>query len=921
MVNLPTGTVTFLFTDIEASTRLLQTLGDRYAEVLQRHYQLLREAIESHGGGVLGTEGDAVFASFPRARDALAAAVEGQRLLAAHPWPERISLRVRMGVHTGEPLKSEIGYVGIDLHRAARIAAAGHGGQILISETTRALVQNDLPAETSIRDLGEHRLKDLARAERLSQITIADLPNTFPPLKTLDALPHNLPIQLTSFVGREKEVSEIRHLLTTSRLLALVGPGGAGKTRLAIHTAAEVLEAFKDGVWLVEFGPLSDPAMVPQVTASVMGIREPARGAMEALLDAVQARTALIIFDNCEHVLEGCAELARSLLLSAPRLQIMATSREPLSVPGEVTYRVLPLSLPMPRKQLPPLQELSTFESVRLFVDRATAAQPTFTLTEDNARSVAEICWRLDGIPLAIELAAARIKVLSPEQIAARLNNRFRLLTGGSRTVLPHHRTLQAALDWSTELLGPREKTLLRRLSVFSGWCTLDAVESICSDKDTAQEDILDLLTSLVDKSLVIAEQVHGEARYRLLETVREYSRDGLVEAGEAVDFRNRHLRWYAALMERAEPELQGPRQETWLTRLEAEHENVRGALEWGMIEEGDTESGLRLAAAIRWFWEVRGYWREGLNWLEQILARAGDSAPPLLRARALQGIGFLAFRLGDFDRMAAAGEESFALVNAVGDKQGAASSLTILGLHACIRRDLGRAEAHGGASLALCREVGNKWGVAASLQILAVVARYRGELDKAHALYGESLKLSRELGDKLAIALSLADEGLLERERGEYALAERLTEESLQLLRGLGDKVATAAAQSNLAILAWLQNAHQRAADLFRESLRFRKELDDRPGIAVCLLGLGVVSQSMGEPERATRLFGAAERVREAIGAQLPPFIRKRYDDNVTALRASLGERTFTSAWTDGHAMTVEQAVEFALRDAFGAA
>ncbi|MGH7432753.1 MAG: ATP-binding protein [Candidatus Methylomirabilales bacterium] len=796
MMDLPTGTVTFLFTDIEGSTLLLQTLGDRYAELLKAHYHLLSDTIAKHGGGVLGTEGDAVFASFPRARDALAAAVESQRRLAGHPWPDNRPPRVRMGVHTGEPLKSEIGYVGIDLHRAARIAAAGHGGQILISETTRALVQDDVPAGTTLRDLGEHRLKDLARAERLFQITIADLPNTFPPLKTLDALPHNLPVQLTSFIGREKEIGEIRQLLGSSRLLALVGPGGGGKTRLAIQTAAESLEEFKDGVWLVELAPLSDPVMVPQVTASALGIREPARGALEALVDSVRARQTLIIFDNCEHVLEGCAELARNLLHSASRLQIMATSREPLSVPGEVTYRVLPLSLPRPWKQLPPLLELSKFESIRLFIERATAAQPTFTLTDSNARPVTEICWRLDGIPLAIELAAARIRVLSPEQIAARLHNRFRLLSGGSRSVLPHHRTLQAALDWSYDLLGPSEKILLRRLSVFSGWFSLEAVESICAASDAAEDEILDLLTSLVDKSLVIVEQGTGEARYRLLETVREYSRDKLVDAGEAVDWRNRHLEWYAKLAERAEPELQGPRQEMWLGRLEAEHDNVRGALEWGMTEEGDAETALRLAAAMRWFWEVRGYWREGRNWLEQIVVRAGATAPPLLRARALQGIGFIAIRQGDIKRVVEAGEQSLALVSGLGDKQGTASSLTILALHACLRRDFGRAEALGGESLALCREAGNKWGIAASLHILALVARYRGELDRARAFFEESMELSREVDDTWAMAQALSELGLVARDRGEYERAENLTQEGLKLLRDLGDRVATAAGQ-----------------------------------------------------------------------------------------------------------------------------
>jgi class 3 adenylate cyclase len=454
MSDLPTGTVTFLFTDIEGSTRLLETLGDRYAEALLVHRRLLQTLIERHGGGVLGTEGDAVFAWFPRARDALAAAIEGQRVLAAHAWPENARLRVRMGVHTGEPVRADIGYVGIDLHRTARIAAAGHGGQILISDTTRALVQDDLPDGTSIRAVGEHRLKDLRRPEHLFQVDLADLPSQFPPLRTLDARPHNLPIQLTSFIGREEDIAKVRRALGTSRLLTLTGPGGSGKTRLAMQIAAEVLEGYKDGVWFVELGHLAEGAMVPQATASVLGIREPARAPTEALLESLQGQEVLVLFDNCEHVLDACADLATKLIHSAARVRIMATSREPLGVPGEVTYRVLPFAPPTPW-QLPPLHELIKFPSVRLFVERAATTQPSFSLTDDNARAVAEICWRLDGLPLALELAAARVRVLAPDQIAARLNSRFRLLTGGSRTALPHHRTLQATLDWSHDLLAP----------------------------------------------------------------------------------------------------------------------------------------------------------------------------------------------------------------------------------------------------------------------------------------------------------------------------------------------------------------------------------------------------------------------------------------------------------------------------------
>jgi predicted ATPase len=656
--------------------------------------------------------------------------------------------------------------------------------------------------------------------------------------------------------------------------------------------------------------------MVPQAAASVLGVREPARAVTEALVDSVQARAMLLILDNCEHVLDGCADLARRLISAGPHLRILTTSREPLGIPGEATYAVSPLAVPLSRQPQSPGDLIHT-PSVRLFVERAAAVQPAFKLTDSNASAVAEICRRLDGIPLAIELAAARVKALSPQQISARLSDRFRLLSGGSHTLLPHHRTLEAALDWSHDLLGAKERALWRRLSVFSGWFQLDAVESICEGAPLLRGEVLDLLTSLLDKSLVVVDHESVEVRYRLLETVRVYGRDRLVDADEAVDFRNRHVRWYAELAERAEPEMQGPHQGTWFRRLEADHDNVRAALEWSMAEQGDQEAALRLAAAIRWFWEVRGYWREGRDWLERLITTGGSNAPPLLRARALHGIGFISIRLGDFKRVFEAGQESLALVSSLGDQQGRASSLAILGLHACAMRDLGRAEAFGTEGLALCRNLGHKWGIAASLHMLALVARQRGELDKADVLFAEELSLAREVGDEWVMAQVLRDHGLVARDRGDYERAEALTQEALRFLRRLGDRVETAGCLSNLGIIAWLRLDYGRAGVLFKESLTLRSELDDRPGIAVCLVGLAVVFQSMREYSRAAELFGAAEGLRKALGTQLPPFIRAQHDDLIAALRSALGEEQTTTLWTRGLTMTIAQMIELALRSA----
>ena len=470
MPALPTGTVTFLFTDIEGSTTLLQRLGDRrYAEVLAEHQRILRAAFAEGNGQEIDTQGDAFLVAFPRASDAVGAAVAAQQALTQHAWPDGASLRVRMGLHTGEPHSGETGYVGIDVHRAARIAAAGHGGQILLSDVTHGLVVRDLPEGVSLRDLGEHRLKDLAHQHRLFQVMSADLPAHFPPIRSLDALPNNLPRQLTSFIGRDKEIADVKRLLSTAYLVTLTGSGGAGKTRLALQVAADVVERYPDGIWLIELAPIADPALVPKTVASALNVPEqPGRGMTDTLVDVLRRRTLLLVLDNCEHLLAACAGLTAALLRVCSQVHILATSREGLGVPGETLWRVPSLSLPDARR-LPTPEDLVLYEAVRLFVDRAKATAPGFGVTSENASAVAQVCHRLDGIPLAIELAAARVNVLAVEQIAARLDDRFRLLTGGSRMVLPRQQTLRAAIDWSYNLLSETERALFGRLSVFSG--------------------------------------------------------------------------------------------------------------------------------------------------------------------------------------------------------------------------------------------------------------------------------------------------------------------------------------------------------------------------------------------------------------------------------------------------------------------
>ncbi len=615
MNNRPTGTVTFLFTDIEGSTKLWEHHPNAMKSALARHDALTRDAIEKHRGHVFKTVGDAFCAAFATASDALVSACAAQRALYAENWGSIGALRVRMALHTGVTEERGDDYVGPILNRVARLLSAGHGGQTLLSLVTAELVRDHLPEGVTLRDLGEGRLKDLDRPEHIFQLVTPDLPSEFPPLKTLDTLPNNLPIQLTSFIGREREIEAVRRLLSTTRLLTLTGSGGVGKTRLALQAAVDMLEAFADGVWLVELAPLSNPALVSHSVATVFSVREDkGRPLMNALQEYLRTKNLLLILDNCEHLLDACAQLVDTLLRTCPGLKIIASSREALGVAGETPFRVPSLSLPDPR-QLPTIENLTQFDAVQLFIERAIAVKPDFQVTNANAPAVAQVCHRLDGIPLAIELAAARVKGLAVEQIAARLDDRFRLLTGGSRTALPRQQTLRTSIDWSYDLLSEKERVLLRRLSVFVGDWTLEAGEVVCIDNDSEASEVLDLLLRLVDKSLVVVEEQEGEARYRLLETIRQYARDKLLESGEAEQVRARHLEFFLTFAEKARPALRGIEQLKLLNRQRSEYENLRTAIVWALGDSdikdtlrsnGKTESGLRLVYALEQLGDVQ---------------------------------------------------------------------------------------------------------------------------------------------------------------------------------------------------------------------------------------------------------------------------------------------------------------------------
>ncbi len=744
MRDLPTGTITLLFTDIEGSTHLLQRLGERYAELLNECRTLLRTAFHTYHGQEVDAQGDAVFAAFARASDALEASVAAQRELALHSWPGAEAVRVRMGLHTGEPSRVVEGYVGLDVHYAARVMSAAHGGQVLLSQTTRDLVEHDLPEGVSLRDLGEHHLKDLEQAVHLYQVVIAGLPADFPPLRTHDRRSDTLPVQLTPLIGREHEVTAVVRLLRREkvRLVTFTGPGGTGKTRLALQVASclrargakELRDVFVGGVIFVSLASLNDPMLVIPTIARALGIRDNmGQPVFARLVEVLQQKQVLLLLDNFEQIVEAAPQVA-DLLTSCPQLKLLVTSREVLHVRSEHEFAVPPLALPDPA-HLPKLAALARAPSVALFLQRAQAARPEFKLTPTNARAVAEICVRLDGLPLAIELAAARMKLLSPQALLARLDRPLNMLTGGARDVPARQQTLRNTIEWSYQLLDAREQRLFRWLSVFVSGCTLEAAEAICAGPDDEAGQVLDGVASLVDKSLLQrVEQTGGgseeqeDQRLLMLETIREYGRETLIASGEGHAARQAHAGYFLHLAEEAEPALKGPLLVAWLERLEREHDNLRTALQWA-LESGSAEVALRLGIALERFWVVRGQRNEGLAFLQRALAGSAEVAATI-RARALLAAARLAFNQSNYDQGEILAQES----------------------------------------LALFRELGDRRGIALSINRLGVAAWRRGDFRSARVLLEEDLALFREMGDRDRVAWSLFMHGLLDNKQGEYA-------------------------------------------------------------------------------------------------------------------------------------------------------
>jgi non-specific serine/threonine protein kinase len=690
--------------------------------------------------------------------------------------------------------------------------------------------------------------------------------------------PHTNLIQpLTSFIGRKRELTQVRQLLTQVRLLTLTGVGGCGKTRLARQVAAELVAngSLEGGIWLVELAALSDPSLVPQEVAQTLGIREVfEQSVMASLIDRVAGRRLFLVLDNCEHLLAACAELAENLLLASPQLQILATSREALGVPGETSFLVPSLSLPEPEHGLLP-PDLSTYDAPTLFLERMRSVLPTFTPTEQNLSAILQVCRRLDGIPLAIELAAARVNVLTVEQIAARLDDRFNLLTASNRSaVLPRHQTLRETIDWSYQLLSEEERTLFRRLAVFAGGFTLEAGEAICSGDGLQQNEILDILARLVSKSLVVAEILEQrEARYHLLETIGQYALELLRESGEETTLRDRHLVWFLALAEKLKAQWRGPRQKELFDQLESEHDNFRTALEWSKLESGSTEAGLLLSSALWRFWEIQNHLREGLEHLSDLLALPQAQAPTTARARALYGAGYLAMMQG-------------------------------------LAKDYSASEAFFNESLTIARELNDRHLIATAIYGLGVAARFHGDYARAEKLLEESLSFFRQLGHRVGTYISLYNLAEAAATRGDLERAERLHEESLALKRAQNDEWSVANSLMSLAIIARRQKDNSRAMDLIQESLTLFLKIGDTANIAFCLQEIGVLASLQGHSQPAVHLYVFADTLLEALGYPSGHSYREQSDHPLAIVPARMGETRFQAAWESGRALTLEQAI-----------
>jgi len=871
----PQGTVSFLFTDIIGSTRLWEKHPAAMGAALARHDELIRDAATARHGHVFKTVGDAFCVAFETPRDALLAAIQAQLALAAENWGDIGSLTVRMGIHTGAAEYRGGDYFGGTLNRASRIEAAAHGGQILLSQISIELLEDDVPDGIAFKSLGDHRLRNLERPEHLYQALGNGLETDFPPPKSMEVLPNNLPVQSTSFIGREHEMEEVIRLLDKNRLVTLTGTGGTGKTRLSLEAGARLINEFRDGVWQIELAPVSDGARIPELIAAALGVRdEPDRPLRETLFQFLKGKSVLLILDNCEHLLKPASALSDELLRRCPNLKILATSRHSLGISGEITLPVPPLGIFDTRlnELTGPniVERLSQFDAVKLFIERASAVRPDFAVTNANAPALAEICSRLDGIPLAIELAAARVRVLDLDQIAARLDDRFRLLRGTSRGNLPHQQTLQALIDWSHDLLSDSERILFRRMGVFIAGRTLEALETVCAGDGIEDFEILDLLQELVEKSLVTVERDgdHG-SRYTMIESVWQYAQEKLEASGERAKLRDRHLDYFMSWAEEAAPHLEGPDQKDWLDCAYRELFNFRAAAQWA-LESGRAEAGLRIFVALYRLVEIRSSLEETRKVGGKLLDLPGE-VPPKVRADALVAMGRLAWAMDHYEEARRRHVEARRIFDEIGDEGG--SALTDM-LQAFLDR--------GDGNFALATQ------------------RFERGLE-----VGRRLKIPYiEAGCLSGLGSNLLDEG-------DVTKARELKEQALKIYERMGDRWIMGLIYWGIVQVAIEQEDYERARSALAQWVKITKDLGNKwiqPYILECYATLAVADN---QPERAARIFGAAEVVREHHNTQFTPTEITRHEAYLARLKKMLPEKDLQVAWEAGRQLPAWDAIE----------
>ncbi len=860
---------TFLFTDIESSSLLWENHPERMGLALARHDGILRDAVLRHHGVVVKFTGDGMHAAFEDPRDALAATIDFQVKLENSRPDDILPLRVRCGMHAGVIERRDGDYFGSAVNRAARIMSAAHGGQVLVSEAVAHLVRERLPEGAKLRDLGAVRLRDLSGTEHLYQVEHASLRSSFPALRSLESVPNNLPQQVTAFLGREREQSEIKAALAKSRLVTLTGIGGIGKTRLSLQVAAEIVNDFPDGVWFVELAPIRDGHLVLQAIASVIGVKdEPGLTVSDALVAYVRDRKLLLVLDNCEHVVAACADIAKAILQAGKDARILASSRESLNISGEAIYPVPPLEVPMAEARIS-IDAVLQSEATRFFAERASAMQPSFKLTEQNAANVVEICRRLDGIPLALELAAARVRTLSVGQIAARVNDRFRLLTIGDRTADPRQQTLRALIDWSHDLLTDKEKIVLRRLAVFAGGWTLEAAEAVASGGSIEESAVLDLLSELVDKSLVSVDA--GGGRYRLLETMRQYAHELLVSSGEERDTGARHLTYFLELAEEAWPELVGPRQGAWLVRLDPERENILAAHAWCMQSEGGGVPALRMANAIKQYWVSRGQLGLRYRLTLEALAHPGGMARDGTRCRGLFNAGQVCCFMGRYVEAMKYLEESLAIAREQLSQPQIESALSLLGLASLGCGDFAAARRYLEEALVLAREQGDKREIAAATNGLAQFHRLAGEIDAAKLLYEEFLAIALDMDNRELVSI----------------------------------------AQLNLAMVAVSREASEDARTRLLDAIAIAREVGSRPTGQSAIEVTAGLAACLRDWVFAARLFGAAEAQVVETGLHRDPADEAFLAPLIDLARNALGASSFAVAEMSGRSLSYDVALK----------